>query len=130
MVKARSIDAYIKGFPPHTQALLRQIRKTIAKTAPDAVEKISYGMPTFFQDGNLVHFAGYAKHIGFYPGGAAVEVFADDLKAYETSKGTVRFPLDKPLPLRLITKIVRYRVGKSGKKHRPSSKSRPTQSKR
>jgi uncharacterized protein YdhG (YjbR/CyaY superfamily) len=83
---------------------------TIRREAPDAVEKISYGIPTFTLHGNLVHFAGYEHHIGFYPGAAAIDHFADRLEGFETSKGTVRFPLDQPLPLELVREIVRFRV--------------------
>lgn len=118
-----SIDAYIRGFPASTQKLLNQIRSTIRKAAPGASEKISYGIPTFFLNENLVHFAGYDKHIGFYPGGAGIEVFADELAAFETSKGTVRFPIDRPLPLRLVTKIVRFRVSQAAQK---ASAKKPT----
>ncbi len=123
---APSIDAYIRGFPSSTQKLLQTIRRTIQKAAPDAVEKISYGIPTFYLNGNLVHFAGYEKHIGFYPGGAVVEGFAPDLAGYETSKGTVRFSLDKPLPLGIVTKIVRFRAAKNAaKKTKPTTSANP-----
>jgi uncharacterized protein YdhG (YjbR/CyaY superfamily) len=106
---AVNIDAYIAEFPESTQALLQQMRETIQKAAPEATEAISYAMPTFKLHGNLVHFAGYKNHIGFYPGGIVAE-FAKDLTKYNTSKGTIQFPLDKPLPLQLVTKITKYRV--------------------
>lgn len=112
MNKAASVDAYIKGFSPSTRKLLEQMRKTIRKEAPGASEKISYGIPTFFLNGNLVHFAGYDRHIGFYPGGAALDTFKKEVSAFETSKGTIRFPLDKPLPTALIAKIVRARAAR------------------
>ncbi len=110
MQRHTDIDAHIAAQTPEVQKRLRELRTTIHTAAPKATEAISYGIPTFKLNGNLVHFAGYATHIGFYPGAAAIAVFADDLKKYETSKGTVRFPLDAPLPLALVKKIVHYRV--------------------
>ena len=86
------------------------MRRTIRKCVPEAKEAISYGIPTFKLKGNLVHFAAFKNHIGFYPGAAAIVVFAKDLSTYETSKGTIRFPLDQPLPLDLVEKITKYRV--------------------
>ena len=86
------------------------MREAIASEAPDAGEKIGYGIPTFTFHGNLVHYAAYDTHIGFYPGAAGIAEFAKELKGYETSKGTVRFPLDKPLPLELVRKITAFRV--------------------
>ena len=105
-----SIDAYIAGFPPEVRARLEKVRETIKAAAPDAREKISYHIPTFALCGNLVHFAGYANHIGFYPGAAAVKEFTREIAAYEFAKGSVQFPHDAPLPLRLVAKIVRFRV--------------------
>lgn len=105
-----SIDSYIAEHPESTQKLLQQMRTTIRKAAPDAGEKISYGMPTFTLNGNLVHFAGYKSHIGFYPGAGPINIFANELTAYNTSKGTIQFPIDKPLPLDLVTKITKFRV--------------------
>lgn len=106
---APDIDAYIAEFPESTQVLLQQMRETIHKAAPAAEEAISYTMPTFKLHGNLVHFAGYKNHIGFYPGGV-VALFEKDLTKYNTSKGTIQFSLDKPLPVALISKITKYRV--------------------
>lgn len=106
----KTIDAYINNFPEDVQQILQNIRKCILKAAPDAQEKISYGIPTFTLNGNLVHFAAYDHHIGFYPGADGIHTFLDDLKDYKTSKGAVQFPLDKPLPLGLITKITLYRA--------------------
>jgi len=106
----KDIDAHIAAQTPKVQKLLRALRTTIHAAAPKAAETISYGIPTFKLNGNLVHFAGYATHIGFYPGAAAITVFAKDLQKYDTAKGTVRFPLDKPLPLALVKKIVTFRV--------------------
>jgi uncharacterized protein YdhG (YjbR/CyaY superfamily) len=108
--KYETIDQYIAGFPTDVQAMLQEIRKTIKKAAPEAVEKISYGIPTFFLKSNLVHFGGYKNHIGFYPGSGAINQFKEELSAYEQSKGTVRFPLDKPVPLDLIRRVTEVRV--------------------
>ncbi|MFY7840234.1 MAG: iron chaperone [Lacibacter sp.] len=105
-----TIDAYLADFPVGTQALLQQMRSTIAKAAPKAEEAISYGMPTFKLEGNLVHFAGYKNHIGFYPAPSGIDAFADELKKYKTSKGAIQFPVDEKLPLALVTKIVKFRV--------------------
>lgn len=109
--KPTSIDAYISAFPPGIRKLLRSVRTTIHKAAPDAVEAISYGMPTFKLGGrNLVHFAAYAHHIGFYPVPSGINAFKKELAPYKQGKGSVQFPLDTPLPLDLITRIVRYRA--------------------
>jgi len=108
--KAENIDAYIADFPADVQKLLEQVRATIRKAAPTAEETISYAIPTYKLNGNLVHFAGYANHIGFYPGAGGIEAFADELAAYKTSKGTVQFPLGEKLPVQLITKIVKFRI--------------------
>lgn len=108
-----SIDAYIADFPPEIREKLEKIRATIRKAAPKAEEAISYMMPTFKLHGNLVHFAAFKNHIGFFPGAAGVEVFKDELTQYETSKGTIRFPLDQRIPLPLITRIVKFRVAQN-----------------
>ena len=104
------IDAYISTFPANIQDLLNQMRQTIAQAAPHAVEKMSYGMPTFFLRKNLVHFAAAKNHIGFYPAPSGVLAFKDELAQYKTSKGAIQFPLDKPLPKELIARIVAFRV--------------------
>lgn len=106
----RDMDAYIAGFPKDVQAILERIRRTIRKAAPDAEEKISYQMPTFFLKGNLIHFAAYKKHIGLYPAPRGLARFKKELSAYEGGKGSVRFPLNKPIPFALISKIVKFRV--------------------
>lgn len=111
--KALSINAYIRSFPAKTQKLLRQMRATVRAAAPDAQETISYAIPTFTLHGNLVHFAAYEKHIGFYPTPAAIQAFSRELAAYESAKGSVRFPLDEPLPLGLIARMVRFRVAQN-----------------
>jgi Uncharacterized conserved protein len=106
----KTIDQYIEAFPPDIQALLQQIRATVHQAAPDAEETISYQMPAFKQNGVLVYFAAFKNHIGFFPTASAVEAFKDKLAAYKTSKGTIQFPLDQPLPLDLISEIVLFRV--------------------
>ena len=111
-----SIDDYIATFPEDVQVILQKLRATIKAAAPDAEEKISYQMPAFALNGILVYFAAYKNHIGFYPTGSGIEAFKAELAGYEGSKGTVRFPIDKPLPLALIRKIVKYRVAENLKK--------------
>ena len=106
----RNIDEYIAGFPPEIQEILEKIRLTIRKAAPKAEEAISYMMPTFKLHGNLVHFAAFKNHVGFYPAPKGIEAFKEELSAFEGGKGTVRFPLDKPIPYTLISKIVKFRV--------------------
>ncbi|MBP7134375.1 DUF1801 domain-containing protein [Patescibacteria group bacterium] len=110
MSNNKMIDTYIKAQPKAAQAFLRTIRATIRKAAPNATEAMSYGIPTLDLYGHLVHFAGYEQHIGLYPGPAAIRSFEKELKSYKTSKGAIQFPLTKPLPLGLITKIVASRV--------------------
>lgn len=105
-----TIDEYIETFPEEIQKKLREIRQTIHETAPEATEAISYQMPTFKLNGNLVHFSGYAHHIGFYPIPTGMEAFKNELSHYKTGKGSVQFPLDQPLPLDLIRRIVEFRV--------------------
>lgn len=105
-----TIDEYIAGFPGEVQEILAQVRQTIRAAAPDAEETIKYQIPTFTLKGNLVHFAAYKNHIGFYPTPAGIEAFKDELSAYQGAKGSVQFPLDKPIPFDLIGRIVDYRV--------------------
>lgn len=105
-----TIDDYISSFPEEKQKILKILRETIRKSAPEAEEKISYQMAAFAYKGILVYFAAQAKHIGFYPGAEAIEIFREELTPYETSKGTVRFPYEKPLPLSLISQIVKFRI--------------------
>jgi uncharacterized protein YdhG (YjbR/CyaY superfamily) len=119
-----TIDEYIATFPTETQKALKELRSAIKAAAPEAEEKISYQMPTFTLKGNLVHFAAHKSHIGFYPTPSGIQKFESELSKYESSKGAVQFPMDKPLPLKLIAKIVKFRVAenlqkaetKSGKK--------------
>ena len=108
---ATSIDEYIAAFPEDVQDRLEEVRSTIRAAAPDAQEAIKYGIPTFVLHGNLVHFGGFKKHIGFYHGATTVEgAFQEELARYRKAKGTVQFPLSKPLPLDLIRRMVEYRV--------------------
>jgi uncharacterized protein YdhG (YjbR/CyaY superfamily) len=111
---ASDVDAYIAGFPKTTQALLRKIRATIRKAAPEAEEGIGYQMPAYKFHGPLVYFAGYDHHIGFYPGAAGIAGFKREIAAYKSAKGSVRFPLDEPLPLDLVARIVAFRVRENG----------------
>lgn len=104
------IDIYISGFPVNVQEMLQLIRETIKKSAPEAEEIISYTMPSYRLNGLLVHFAGYKGHIGFYPAASGIEAFKKELSVYKGAKGSVQFPLDKPLPLDLISQIVKFRV--------------------
>jgi uncharacterized protein YdhG (YjbR/CyaY superfamily) len=106
----KTVDEYIESFPKEIQATLRELRQAIKEAAPQAEETISYQMPAFKQNGILVYFAAFKKHIGFFPTASGVEAFKDKLSAYETSKGTIRFPTDQPLPLELVKEIVRFRV--------------------
>ena len=106
----KNIDEYVAGFPRDVQEILKQIRTTIKKVAPDAEEAIKYQIPTFVLNGNLVHFAAFKNHIGFYPTPSGIEEFKDELSRYEGAKGSVQFPIDKPIPFSLIQKIVTFRV--------------------
>ena len=108
--KVTTIDEYIAEFPDDVKELLVRMRSTIQKAAPKAQEAIKYGIPTFVLDGNLVHFAAFKEHIGFYPAPSGLIAFKKDLQSFETTKGGVRFPFGTKLPLPLITKIVKWRV--------------------
>jgi uncharacterized protein YdhG (YjbR/CyaY superfamily) len=109
----KDMDEYIAGFPADTQEILEKVRATIREAAPDAKEKISYGIPTFTLRGNLVHFAGYKKHIGFYPTPSGIEKFKEELSVNKGAKGSVQFPLDEPIPYDLIRQIVSFRVNEN-----------------
>lgn len=112
----KSIDEYILQFPAEVQEILKTVRKVIKESAPDATEKISYQMPTFFLHGNLVHFAAYKNHIGFYPTSSGINAFKHKLSEYKGGKGSVQFPIEKPLPYELISEIVKFRVIENIKK--------------
>jgi uncharacterized protein YdhG (YjbR/CyaY superfamily) len=114
--KFEDIDSYIASFPEDTRRLLQKLRITISKAAPEAKETINYGIPTFTLKGNLVHFATFKNHIGFYPTPSGIEAFKKELSAYEGAKGSVQFPLAKPIPFDLISKIVEFRVKENLKK--------------
>lgn len=112
MVSYINIDEYIKTFPADVQNKLQKIRETISKISPTAVETISYGMPTFkLNDKNLAHFAGYKNHIGFYPTPSGITNFENELAVYKTSKGAAQFKIDEEVPVKLIEKIIKFRVG-------------------
>ena len=125
---AASIDAYIATFPATTQKLLEQVRATVRKAAPGAVEAIKYAIPTFVLNGNLVHFAGYDHHIGFYPAPVGMQEFKADFAKYKTGKGSVQFPIDQPMPLDLIKRIVQFRVAGSMAKRAGVAKKSATKS--
>jgi len=108
-----TMDEYIATFPAEVQRLLQEMRATIRAAAPEAQEKISYQMPTFYLKGNLVHFAAYQKHIGFYPAPRGIEAFQTELAVYKGAKGSVQFPIDQPLPLDLVRRIVEFRVAEN-----------------
>ena len=112
----KNIDEYIAGFPEDIQAILQNLRRVIHKAAPEAQETISYSMPAFKQNGILVYFAAFKDHIGFFPTSSGISAFTKELAAYDTAKGTVRFPLDKPLPVNLIKKMVKFRAQENGNK--------------
>lgn len=112
----QTIDEYIKSFPKNVQKILEQVRQAIKKSAPEAQETINYQIPTFKLNGNLVHFAAFKNHIGFYPAPSGLKAFKKELSDYKSSKGSVQFPLDKPIPLSLIKKIVKFRVKESSLK--------------
>ncbi|MCY9665661.1 DUF1801 domain-containing protein [Paenibacillus alginolyticus] len=121
-INYESIDAYISMFPPDVQEILNRLRDVIKESAPGAEEKISYQMLTFALHGNLVHFAAYKNHIGFYPAASGIEAFKDELSQYKGAKGSVQFPIEKPLPYDLISRIVKYRVAENLRKAEGKSK--------
>lgn len=112
----KSIDEYISSFPKNIQEKLVEIREAIRELVPEAQEKISYQMPTYYLNGNLVHFAAYSKHIGFYPTPSGIDAFKSELNQYKNAKGSVQFPIEEPLPIDLIKKIVKFRVEENSKK--------------
>ena len=112
-VQFTNIDEYIALFPEEIKEILTNIRKLIKENAPEASEKISYQMPTFFLNGNLIHFAAFKNHIGLYPTPTGIDAFKEELSKYKGAKGSVQFPLNQPIPYDLIKRIVRYRVAES-----------------
>lgn len=123
MDSVESVTTYIQSYPEPVAQILQNVRATIKAAAPEAQETLSYGIPTFTLKGNLVHFGGYAKHVGFYPGPEAIVAFKEELTPYKTSKGAIQFAVDKPVPYDLITKMTLYRVEKNLTKKK---KSQPT----
>ena len=122
---AKTVDDYITGFPADIQRLLTQMRSTIRKAAPAATEKISYGIPCFAMDRILVWYAAHANHIGFYPGASGIAEFKRELAQYKFAKGSVQFPFDQPLPLPLVTRIVKFRLAEiAARKKKSPTKSR------
>lgn len=115
---ARTVDEYIAELPPETRKVLEEMRALIKASAPGATEKISYAIPTFHLNGNLVHFAAFEKHVGFYPTPSGIEAFKEELKPYKTAKGSVQFPLGQPLPSDLIRRMVEFRVRENTDKGR------------
>lgn len=114
--KFKTIDEYINTFPEDVRNILNEIRQTIKEAAPEAEETISYQMPTFTLHGNLVHFAAFKNHIGFYPTPTGIEAFKEELSPYKGAKGSVQFPIHQPMPLSLIRRIVEYRVKENGER--------------
>ena len=117
-----SIDEYIATFPEDVQKILEEIRATIRAAAPEAEEKISYQMPTFFLNGNLIHFAAFKNHIGIYPTPSGTQAFKDEISRYQGAKGSIRLPIDEPMPLKLISRIVKFRVTENLAKAKGKSK--------
>ena len=109
----KGVDAYIETFQEDVQILLQEIRETIINAAPEAEECINYKIPTYKVNGNLVHFSGYKKHIGFYPGPSGITAFKNEISIFKSAKGSVQFPIDVALPIDLISKIVKYRVAEN-----------------
>ncbi len=129
----RTMDQYIAGFPKPIQVVLGKLRNTIRKAAPGAEETISYAIPTFTLEGNLVHFAAFQNHIGFYPAPSGIKAFSKELSAYEGAKGSIKFPNGKPIPLNLVTRIVKFRVKENLAKSKDKwvkNKSKPVKSKK
>jgi uncharacterized protein YdhG (YjbR/CyaY superfamily) len=106
----QTIDDYIAGYPPEVRVILKKLKATIRKAAPGAEEAIKYRLPTFVLSGNLVHFGAFKKHIGFYATPSGNKQFRKELSAYEGAKGSVQFPLDKPIPYALVSRMVKFRV--------------------
>jgi uncharacterized protein YdhG (YjbR/CyaY superfamily) len=117
-----TVDEYIASFGPEIQKTLGEIRDFIKKEIPEATEKISYGMPTFYLNGNLVHFAAFKDHYGFFPSPSGIDAFEKELAPYRSGKGTLRFPMDKPIPWEIIRKVVRFRVEENAKKAKKTAK--------
>jgi uncharacterized protein YdhG (YjbR/CyaY superfamily) len=122
MKHPQSVDGYIASFPPQIRKTLKRLRHIVRREAPEAEERISYRIPAFYQNGYLVWYAGYSKHIGFYPTSSGIRAFRKKLSKYKCSRGTVQFPLDQPLPDKLIRQIVKFRMKQNSKKKSRESK--------
>jgi uncharacterized protein YdhG (YjbR/CyaY superfamily) len=123
-LEIQSVDEYISQFPLETQEILKELRHVIKELVPDAQEKISYQMPTYYLNGNLVHFAAYKNHIGFYPAPSGIEAFQEEIAQYKWAKGSVQFPINEPLPFDLIRRIVTFRIKENlAKKSKKQTKS-------
>jgi uncharacterized protein YdhG (YjbR/CyaY superfamily) len=120
--KFKTVDEYLSAFPADIKAILKEFRKTIKQAAPQAEELISYNIPAFTLQGRLVYYAAFKNHIGFYPVSSAIKTFQKELSGYKTSKGTIQFPVDKPIPLGLITRIVKFRVKENLEKAKAKNK--------
>lgn len=120
----KTIDEYIATFPKETQKILEEIRATIKAAAPEAEEKISYQMPTFYLKGNLIHFAAFKNHIGIYPTPSGTQAFKDEISVYKGAKGSIRLPIDEPMPLELIGRITKFRVAENLAKAKAKGKSK------
>ena len=120
----QSVDEYIATFPKETQKILMEIRNTIKAAAPNAEEKISYQMPTFYLNGNLIHFAAFKNHIGIYPTPSGTEAFKEEISKYQGAKGSIRLPIDEPMPLKLISRIIKFRVAENSQKAKLKGKSK------
>jgi uncharacterized protein YdhG (YjbR/CyaY superfamily) len=121
---AADIDEYIARHPPEVRARLSALRATICRHAPGAEERISYRMPTFYLGGNLVYFAAFARHVGFYPGASSIPAFQKDIAGYKSAKGSVQFPHSEPLPLELVAAIVQFRVAEQAQRQASKSVTR------
>ncbi len=123
-IRATSIDEYIAACPKDVQKKLKELRKVIKAAAPDAEEKISYQIPTFYLKGNLVHLGAFKDHISFFPTSNGIDAFKKELSVYKSARGTVQFPLDEPLPLELVSRIVKFRVAENLKRAEMKSNKR------
>lgn len=121
--KFKNTDEYIASFPVETQKILEQIRAAVKRAAPEAVETLKYQMPTFTLNGNLIHFGAFSKHIGIYPAPKGDDAFRKELSVYKSEKSTIRIPLDKPMPIDLITRIVKLRVKETGERAKTKAES-------
>src|SRR5262245_43337255 len=116
MIQPKNTDAYISSFPPEIQKILKEVRAVVKKAAPKSEEVISYGMPGYKQNGMLVWYGAHSKHIGFYPGASGISAFKKEISIYKNAKGSVQFPFEKPLPVALITRMVKFKISENQEK--------------